>query len=249
VSMGRKAEGFELANASAATRAAKSLNFEMSMTSTAFPDVVKSTGVYDLTNNRALVTMDTGQMLPEADGQMQVLTAGSTMYMMFPELPDMPAELVGTWVRIDLAAITADETGVDISQLMNSGGDPTQALTMLETPEGATDLGFEELDGVKVKHFQVVTDYRSELEAQGAIIDPAKLDEMLDKMGTTTNTDVWVDEQSRIRQVEYSIDLSQINPAMGQLTYTVRYLDFGTAPPIELPAEGDVIDFADAMGL
>jgi hypothetical protein len=241
-----KAEGYRLAEAQSATRAAGSINFEMTVETDALPDPITSTGVIDQVSKRMSMSMDMAAALG-VPGEIEMVMDMPTLvaYMKMPAGDGVPADMAGRWLKMNLGEMAAQGGGVDVSKL--GGGDPTQALDSLDKLGEVTEVGFEELDGEKVKHFDVQTDLREIYQSQGAVLDGTKLEQLLDKVGGTQDMQVWVDEENRVRKMEFSLDLDGLVPGAGLMKYTIRYTGFGETATITLPNDAEALDLMELM--
>lgn len=248
---GGKAEGYRILEAQAATGAAESIRMEAEVVSGALPAPMKISGVFDTASKRAEMSFDVSAMMPGASGQMTMKLDHLVMYMKFPTIPDAPAELTDKWIEFDLTK-AAEESGMDLSSLQSNN--PSSALELLDQMGNPTELGFEDVGGVKTKHYSVTLEVRDVLAKQGAIKDATKLDKVLELVGEEMPMDVWVDEDNRVRQMKYSLDFSQAGGdtglgAAGKMDFTMRFTEFGGPVDIAIPGDDETMSLEELMTL
>ena len=119
-------------------------------------------------------------------------------------------------------------------------GNPLDAGALFENAKSVTEIGFDEVDGVKVKHFQVAVDTVAAMK-----VSP-QLQQQVDQLGgdipEELTYEVYVDEQNQIRRTTIDIVLAN------QTTSVDVVIKPQTEPiVIETPDPADVTDFADLM--
>lgn len=120
---------------------------------------------------------------------------------------------VGTdWVKLDTEFLQQMAGGGQFSIFDSANlGNPLDAAALFDSAKSVTEVGFDEVDGVKVKHFQVVVD-----TAQAIKVSP-QLQQQLSDLGadipTEVTYDAYVDEQNQIRRItiETSVAGQQIS--------------------------------------
>ena len=119
-------------------------------------------------------------------------------------------------------------------------GNPLDAGALFENAKSVTEIGFDEVDGVRVKHFEVVVDTAAAMK-----VSP-QLQQQLDGLGTDIpmdlRYDVYVDEQNQIRR-------TTIDTSIGGQKVSVDVIIKPQTEPIviEVPKPADVTDFADLV--
>ena len=254
------------ADAAAATREAETariaMNVRMSGMGLPAPMSIKARGVSAMAAPRMDMTMDFGPILKsfgaDADGRTRMVLDGGRLLVDPPSLPGVELPGGATWVTADLGEVL-ETLGVDVrglSELMRLG--PEQQIAAVKAAGSVKTVGEEEIDGVRTTHLRgsvKLSDYLKGLpadrrrRAQDAI-------RQLDKLpgGDTqsfdepTPTDLWVDEDKRLRRMTQSSTLpAQQGLPGGKMTITLDLSDFGTKLDLPKPAGGDVYDATDDL--
>ena len=188
------------------------------------------------------------------DGELEVLVDGTVVYIQVPGTEDE------TWARAELEELVGDEAGFGgpAGLPFQSPADNLRALGSAVST--ASEGGTEDLDGEEVTRYDLTIDL-TQLAKQGPDEQANDTFVLLAEQSGITELDmqVWLDAEERIRQVAYSLDLSQadveaategveadVDP-QGTLAATVTYDDFGSDVVIEFPAEDSIVDLDEAQ--
>jgi hypothetical protein len=209
-----------ITDAAERTAAVEAARFRMSIDLT-------GSGIYDGTvmEMDAMTAMDgsafEGVMWMEGIPVDTISVDGSYFYA-FPDLPDGVE-----WVEVTSADLEAE--GLDLEAAQQQEVD--QALALLTEGGDVEQTGTERLDGVDTTVYRVVTDL-VEISADTGAFSEEMLREMRGLIGDEVELEVWVDDESYVRQLAYEIDLATAPapppgmPAEGLLGYRFRMSDF-----------------------
>jgi hypothetical protein len=223
-----------------------------------------------------------GGAVPEFEGvdmTMEMITLPDTLYLrapMFAALSDIgggadagvPPALVDLgdgWGSIDVAAL-GDALPADVQNAITGGQafDPTVYLELVSDAEGVEELGTRDIDGERVTGLSAEVSFGDLLEAAGT--DPSAFgelgpneatDDLYDQMtGMTTPVEVWVDEAGFVRQIAYTLDMSELLDALGEgssplggdmsFGYTMDLYDYGDES-ISIEAPADATDITESF--
>ena len=242
------AEPYSLQAAAESAVAARTIEFDLSVSASDLGEVMVS-GAVDNETNVVSITTDLSSLLtlgdmplPLGDGEMTVLVDGSS------GVAYLDASVLGgflsqgaAWVSIDLGAL-AEQSGESLDDLAGELAlDPTDIARSLLDTENATEVGVETIDGVEAKHYEVSVDVAAMLATvPQADIDPALAD--ID-LPDTIVYDVWVTVDNQLRRVSFDTDIAGQSIAL-QLDLTTS----GDALGVELPAASEVFDLTALLG-
>jgi hypothetical protein len=225
---------------SGTSRVALEVNLE---TGTGGQAAVRGDGVFDMRAKRGTFTLDLGALAGSlGGGNVESVLDGQTMYVKLPA----PAASAGKpWFRVDLAS-AAQQAGVNLGSLGQlRQSDPTQALEYLR---GATDdvrrVGEEQVRGVSTTHYRATVD----LNKAAASLPPdarAANDELVKSLGTSTlPSDVWIDDDGRVRRMRFSLDADGSGPGPAT-TVNLELFEFGVPVTVEVPPADQVTDLTN----
>jgi hypothetical protein len=206
-------------------------------------DIAKSTGHFSL-------------HLPEPIGDVQLILGGNDLYL---TTPPVAKSLVGKdWIRVDRASLDALSQAAGGSVLPSQVFDPTNVLAYLRgVSNDLAKVGTEDVRGAATTHYAGHID-PARLAAQ--IPDPNARDTLGKAAAAAKQSvpvDIWVDDQSRLRKLTVSVDLSKAQtvdkPAgsgpSGVVTATVELWDFGAAADTTPPPADQVSDAGPIVAL
>jgi hypothetical protein len=196
------------------------------------PVVMTGTGLEDATHQKGSVTAQLPAEIP-GGGEIDAVMDGLVLYMRCPGFGD---ELGGKeWLKLDIAR-TYDSLGIELGSLGQVGESTKQQLDALaQVSDGVTDEGREPVRGVETSHYSATVDLHK-LSGQG-------IDKLIELSGDTTfDVDVWIDDDQRIRRMEWV----QTLPAGDvEMTMIMEYVRFGVPVDIDVPDDDDVYDATD----
>jgi hypothetical protein len=245
------AEPYSLIAAAEGTVAARSIQFDVTMSVSDLADITVS-GAVDNDSDLVSVTTDLSSLLPVGDasmplgdGAMTVLLDGANGVMYLDAaalggfLPDGAA-----WVSIDLATL-AERSGQSLDDLQGEFGfDPSDIAASLLATEGAVEIGAETIDGVETRRYEVTVD----IAAAIAALPQADLDDALGGLEVpdvdvpdTLVYDVWVTADNGLRRVAFDTEIAGQTIAM--------QLDMTTSDePLGLEVPTDAFDLTGLLG-
>jgi len=221
-----------VANAAETMSQLSSSTFHMESHTTAQGQTFSFTmdGVQHPRDKRSSVTMDLP--LPGGASQMKIVTDGNDAYMFVP--PQSRSNANGkTWVLFDASSFTPNGLGTD----------PSANLDLLKTANSEIkSLGRATIDGMATTHYR-------------ATVDPTALAERMPAMSAALGRidlpefpmDVWINGDGRVVQVREDFEVERVKFKM-----VMKFRDFGTAPPIEVPKSADaerVGSFEEAIAI
>lgn len=191
--------------------------------------------------------IDTAAKLMAMSADIPGLTDGGTVSMvmdlgakrLFMDASAIPGAeaLQKKWVSLDLSKVP----GADQSLGAVTGASPLDAASLFAGGKNATDLGFEDLDGERVKHYRVAVPVDELKKAQPGLF--SQLGDAAIELPTTIDYDVWVTKGNQMRKLGFSM------PVAGQsIDVSMVVTAVGTIDPIVLPANSDVADMTDFLG-
>lgn len=213
--------------AASETVADKSSRIVFQMKMAGQPDVpggltITGDGAFDYAARRGAMTMTIPPIGGVEIGQIQAVFDGTTIYEKFPQ---SFAQFLGgkPWIKIDIAALSK-LSGVDFSTLMQAqSSDPTQALQYLRgAADDVTEVGEEEIRGEQTTHYKATLDFdkaaaAAPAEQQAALRQVAQL-----YGGQQVPSDIWVDDEDRLRRMTFTVDLSKLQLPQGTDTSEVK---------------------------
>jgi hypothetical protein len=212
--------------ASAYTLSVESMGEELSMDA----EVDNTTGLGHM-------TMQIGGL---GDGEIEVIvdTPNEVLYVSSALFESIGLDVKTDWIKMDkeFLADSGDSTMFDAATTDSTFG----AAQLLEGAKSVEDLGFEERDLEKLKHYKVTVDAATAIEAspqleeQVTSIDGELPDEIV--------YDMYVTKDNQLRRIFIDLD---VGTSVIKLDMVVRTL---TEPlVIELPDEADFTDASELM--
>ena len=242
------AEPYSLIAAAENTMAARTVEFDLTVSASDLAEVTVS-GAVDNESQLVSVTTDLSSLLalgdapiPFGGGDMTVLVDGSTgvVYLDASALGGFLPDSAG-WVSIDLGTL-AEQSGQALDDLQDEFAlDPSDIAHSLLDTEDAVEVGVDTIDGVEVRHYEVSVDIAAAL----ATVPQAELDPAIGdiELPDTITYDVWITADNQLRRVSFGTEIAGQTIGM-QLDMTTSDESLG----IELPADGDVFDLTGLLG-
>jgi hypothetical protein len=239
---------------------ARSARFSMTVTTTfageqVAASTVTSQGVYDYAAHKGqwdITAKAAG--VPFRDTQ-RMLVIGSTTYIRMPDMPEGEApprvppigeEHPKPWMKIELPKELAGDNPFSpgFSPVPDeSGGDPTQALSYLESATSKVEpVGSERVRGTPTTRYTATFD-----AAKVAAQAPEDVQGSVEDMGLSfpKPADVWIDEQGRLRKIHYAMTM-KVPKDMGAPATTMtmdinlELYDFGVPVNVRPPPANQV---------
>jgi hypothetical protein len=190
------------------------------------PVVMTGSGVEDLSNERAQVSMQ----VPGA-GEMEVRSERLVMYMHWDVLT---SQLGKDWVKIDLER-AYDSLGIDMGAAQVGQGSSEQLRWLAEMSDGVIEEGREQVRGVEATHYSASVDLRRYPDGD--------MDKLIELTGQSEiPVDVWIDDDKRIRRMEWD---QAISPGQAPGHIVAEYVRFGVPVDIDIPDDDEVFDATD----
>lgn len=225
---------YSLTAASAAAAETKAVAF--TMTIGVMGKEVTAEAETDSESGISHIVMDLGVVGVDSSLEMIADTRGKAIYFKSSFLADSGLPIDTDWVKMDEAFLQEQTGSVSIFDSANIGN-PLDAATLFDNAKSVNEIGFDEVDGVKVKHFEVVVDALDALKVTPQL--QRQFDALDTEVPTDLTYDVYVDEQNQIRRTTAEISLA------GQTVAVDVVIKPLTEPlVIELPDPADVTDFA-----
>ncbi|HZD72338.1 MAG TPA: hypothetical protein VE776_00340 [Actinomycetota bacterium] len=247
--------------AAAKVTQARSARLSMTITSTfAGESVAASTattqGVYDYAAHKGQMDSTVKTAGIPFKVSMRTLVIGSTTYIKTPDLPagevpegalpPLAEERHKPWTKLEVPKELAGQSppGPGLGPVPgDAGGDPTQALSYLQSATSKVDrVGSEQVRGTPTTRYAVVLD-AAKIAAQG----PAELQGLTEETGLAfpRPADVWIDEQGRLRKIHYAVTIKIPKEMGGSATTmtvdtTLELYDFGVPVKVTPPPANQV---------
>jgi len=201
------------------------------------------TGVADFAANKLQMTTEAGAE------KVEVILDGTTMYLRVPGQEPVPGK---SWLKLDLKTLSK-ASGKDLGNLtQGAGNDPTQALALLKgASSDIREVGTEQVRGAGTTHYKATIDLRKAAEQQGSAT--RKQVETLVEQSQVPSfpADVWIDDQGRLRKMQYTLRMRPKDAGQqqvgGTVKSTIELFDFGAAASVEAPPADQVADFAEFL--
>jgi hypothetical protein len=201
------------------------------------------TGVVDLKGKHGRMQMTT-TVPGKGEVKIEELLDGLVLYMRSDALT---ASLPGGkhWIKLDLEALS-HKAGFDLAQLQQLGGsDPTQWLSYLKTAAGVEKVGSEDINGTPTTHYHATIDLDKVADRAGsAAAGVRRLEQVTGSK--TLPTDIWIDDQGRVRR--QALDYSIKQPAPMRIQFTIDFERFGVPVDVHTPDASDIVDLTDVVG-
>ena len=185
----------------------------------------------------------------------RTLVIGSTVYIRTPDAPEgqdspagvppIPEEHHKPWAKLELPKELAGGNSLDPGLPVpgDAGGDPTQALSYLKSATSKVErVGAEQVRGIPTTRYAVVFD-----AAKAASQGPAELRGLVEdeELAFPKPADVWIDEQGRLRKVQYAMTLKMPKEEGAPATTmtveaTLELYDFGVTVNVTPPPSNQV---------
>lgn len=240
-------ETYSLTAASQGAQKATSVAFEMTVSTGVLGDIT-ATGIIDNEAQLMSMSMDLGAMFG-ADAPIEIIVdlQGGAAYLNaeFLRALDAPIDDDVEYIRL---------TGEEFEDMLGgitetAGNNPLGTAVLFENASSIEDLGFDEVNGEKVKHFAVT------LDAQQILDDPQLRKQFEQQVGETgvdldgllgdeLTYDVYVNEDNQLRR------FTLVMPAGGiEVSVDMVITAINDTPAIEIPTGDGVVDASEIEGL
>ena len=187
------------------------------------------------------LTMDLGDSGLGVDVTMEMIADQNdkVIYLHSGFLEALGTEVDTDWIKMDEEFI-AEQGGTGDLFGAAEVDNPLDAATLFDQAKSVTDLGFDEVDGVKVKHYEVVVDMAAALKAMPQLRQ--QFDQIDGDLPKELTYDVFVDEQNQIRRT-----LTVVKAAGTKVTVDMLIKTVDEPIVIEVPDPADVTDAAELL--
>ncbi len=192
----------------------------------------------DVEHGLTHVTMDLGEDVVGLGGGLEMIVdiKNGVSYINGSFFEALGIPLPTEWLGMDDEFLS--DNGEDSVFNTATVGNPLDATVAVKDAIKTEEIGFDEVAGVKVKHYRVT--FRSEdvfgLNEQLA----SQLVELDGVMPEELVYEFYIDEQNLVRRVTYQIDIGA-----GEVTTDIKVVSINEPVNIELPDEDDVTDARD----
>jgi hypothetical protein len=241
----RSDESFSLKAAAQAASESKNIELVMSMKldvgERELPESLSEVNfeiVLDGANDRSSIVMDVAIFGGDGDTEMIIDAASETAYMSTTSFGDV-LSTDAKWIDMG-----AESAGSDTAFDQISANNPLDVAPLLKTADEVDVIGFDELDGVKVKHYKVtlsVDDLRElnpDFDQQWSGFDYPGVDVV---PPDEVAYNVYVDEGNTMRRVIATLDLGEIEAEIDMVVKRIG----DDVPGVELPDPDDVESLDD----
>ncbi len=227
---------YSLSKANAAAAETKAVAFTMTMS--LMGEEINADAETDTASGLSHVVMDLGIV----DGSIEIVADAKekSLYFKSSFLKDSGLPIDTEWVKMD-EKFLQDQAGSDGSMFDSTDlGNPLDAGAVFDSAKSVTEIGFDEVDSVKVKHFVVVVNTLEALKVSPQL--QRQFDQLDGDIPEELTYDVYVDEQNQIRRTTIEMSLA------GQKV-SVDIVVKPQAEPIviEVPKPADVTDLSDLI--
>lgn len=189
-------------------------------------------------------------------GEMEVRYVDPMMYQKMPEsfTPGMPPGK--RWIELDYDKMMREEYGSSLSEMQGGAqGAPSDQLAYLRgVSDSVEKLGTEKVRDTPTTH------YRADVDLDEAAPEDPQARRAFEKAteglrSKTIPTEVWIDEEDRIRRYKMTMPVplpegaSPTEEGDPTMTMTAEYYDFGTPVAVEPPPEDQTIPLEKLMEL
>lgn len=203
-------------------------------------ELMSGDGFVDFDTGRATMTMSS-QGLPGEMELRQIDAKTGFMTLPFIELPTGKQ-----WIRVD-AERQAE------NPFASAGPDPEGTLEILRGLIGEPEeVGRETLHDADVTHYTVTIELDRLFESaeENAEQLSGQLDSMMElgreMLPDESDGDLWIDDDGRIRKLQYTISMEIMGETM-EATTIIEYYDFGVEFEVEEPPADEVVPWEDVQ--
>ncbi|MGB8862222.1 MAG: hypothetical protein WCC60_23405 [Ilumatobacteraceae bacterium] len=226
----------------AAANAAEAKQVAFTLTMSVMGEEIVAEAETDATKGVTHMTMDIGGADLGIDGSLEMIvdTNEKVFYMKSDFFEGLGLEVDTDWIKMD-EQFLKEQAGTDADIFGSADvGNPLDAAKVIAKAKSVVDLGFDEVDGVKVQHYEVVVDTQALLDVSPQL--QQQFDQLDGDLPDDVTYDVYVDEQNLIRRTSV---LMKAGATKVEEDIVIR----STTEPVvvEVPAAGDVTDIVELM--
>ena len=229
---------YSLTVADDATIDVKSIAF--TVTTGGLGSEVTAEGEVDVDSQLAHLTMDLGSDVVGFNGKVEMIvdSPGKATYINSAFFKALGLPIDTEWLRMDEAWLAAN--GQD--SIFDGGaiGNPLDAASILDKAIKTEEIGFDEVNGLKVKHYRVT--FRGADVLTGNPSLQTQLDQVNGKLPDEIVYEFYVDEQNVLRRITYLVDIGP-----GEITTDIVVNSINEPVNLKVPDDADVTDARDLL--
>lgn len=229
---------YSLTEATEATVEVKWLTF--TTTTEGFGSEVSAEAESDVEKGLVHLTMDLGSDVVGIGGELEMILDGKNKvtYINGSFFESLGIPIDAEWLSMDEAWF--EENGQDSVFNGSDIGNPLDAAVALDKAIKTEEIGFDEVNGLKVKHYRVTFRGEDVLVASGQL--GAQLDELDGEVPDEIVYEFYIDEQNVVRRVSYIVDIGS-----GEVTTDIVVTSINEPVNIAIPDAKDVTDARDFL--
>ncbi len=222
---------------SAATAAAEQKATAFTLTMESMGEKISMDAEVDNTSGIGHMTMQIGGM---GDGEIEIIvdTPREVIYVSSALFESIGLDVKTDWIKMDrkFLADGGDSTMFDAATTDSSFG----AAELLAAAKSVEDLGYEESNGEKLKHYKVTVDTATAMESTPQL--KSQLGPTDGELPDEVVYDMYVTKDNQLRRIAIDLD---VGTTVVKLDVVVRPLNGPLE--IELPTDADVTDASELM--
>lgn len=238
VTRGGDAETYSLTAADDAADDVRSMSF--TTTTEGFGSELNAAVETDIERELLHITMDLGSEIFGIGGEIEMIVdlANDVTYTNNSFFERLGLPLDTEWLSMDAGWFA--QNGQDSVFNAKAVANPLDAALVLEKAIETQEVGFDEVNGLKVKHYRVTFRGDDVFEANGQLA--SQLKNLDGEIPEEIVYDFYIDEQNLIRRVTYKVDIGP-----GEVTTDIVVVSINEPVNIEIPDEDDVTDAIDFL--
>lgn len=212
----------------------------------------------DPSSLREHVVLDIPSLGMMPGGKVELIVAkegkGPVLYVQAPMLASfIPAKT--PWIKVDPSTLPQSQGQLGAA---SAAANPAAVLAAIKDALSVDEVGSETVDGSAATHYRASIDLVKLLPFFASLTpDPPtdaqmqKAKDKLEKLGMQSlPIDLWVDGDGFMKQVQFSFDLSKMDPANAGTSFamTLTMSDIGSDISIDVPPASQVTDVSDLLG-
>jgi hypothetical protein len=229
---------YSLTAADGATKDVRSMTFIT--TTEGFGSEISAEVETDVENELVHITVDLGSEVFGLGGEIEMIVdvAHEVTYTNGSFFESLGLPLDTEWLSMDAEwfAENGDGTLFNAEAVAN----PLDAALVLDKAIKTEEVGFDEVGGVKVKHYRVTFRGEDVFAANGQL--EAQLEEVDGELPDEIVYDFYIDEQNLIRRVSYQADIGP-----GEVTTDIVVTSINEPVKVKIPDDDDVTDARDLL--
>lgn len=229
---------FSLTAADGATNDVKSMTF--STTTEGFGNEISAAVESDIERELLHITMDLGSEIFGIGGEIEMIVdlENEVTYTNNSFFERLGLPLDTEWLSMDAEWFASN----DQDSVFNAEAvaNPLDAALVLDKAIKTEEVGFDEVNGLKVKHYRVTFRGEDVFAANGQL--EAQLDNLDGAIPEEVVYDFYIDEQNLIRRVSYEVDIGP-----GEVSTDIVVLSINEPVNIEVPDDDDVTAARDFL--